>query len=252
MAKISVIIQTYNAEEHLDKVLDSVKDFDEVVVCDMESTDRTLEIAREHGARVVVYPRGEHRVCEAYRERAVHEATHPWVLVVDADELVTPQLKDFLYEDIEKNPQPHSWRIPRKNHFMKRWLKSHYPSYQHRFMPREGTTWPTTIHSVPTTAGPVMNIPAKRTDLALVHLYDADLNTLERKVANYTDTETVRRSGQTNPLRLVFDPAIVFFRSYFLRGGFRDGVPGLIHSVIDAHYRFLALAKVHEKKLRNG
>lgn len=247
--KISVVIQTYNAAEHLDRVLSSVSGFDEVIVADMESTDDTLEIARRHGARTVTYPRGGHTICEAYRERAVHEASHPWVLVVDADELVTPQLREFLYDDIRRNPQPHGWRIPRKNHFMGRWLKSHYPSYQNRFMPREGTTWPTTIHSRPTIAGPWADIPARRTDLALVHLYNADYNTIMRKVMGYTDNECERRDAQTNPLRLLFDPAVVFLRSYILRGGFRDGIPGLIHSVIDAQYRFAALAKVHQKRI---
>ena len=53
--KISVIINTYNAEQHLRKVLDSVKDFDEVVVCDMESTDHTLEIAKEYGCKIVTF-----------------------------------------------------------------------------------------------------------------------------------------------------------------------------------------------------
>lgn len=247
--KISVVIQTYNAEQHLARVLESVKDFDEVVVADMESTDSTVEIARAHGARVVTYPKGNHSICEAYRERAVHEATCPWVLVVDADELVTPALREFLYDDIRRNPKPHSWRIPRKNHYMGRWLKSHYPSYQYRFMPREGTTWPTTIHSQPTTLGPVANIPARRTDLALIHLYNEDYNAIMGKVMRYTDRETERRAKQTNPLRLLFDPMIVFLRSYLLRGGFRDGIPGLVHSVIDAQYRFAALAKVQEKRI---
>lgn len=249
-AKISVVIQTYNAEEHLARVLESVKDFDEVIVADMESTDRTLEIAHRHGARTVVYPRGEHRICEAYRERAVHEATHPWVLVVDADELVTPALRDFLYADIRSNPEPHSWRIPRKNYFMGRWLRSHYPSYQHRFMPREGATWPTVIHSHPSTEGPVQDIPARRTDLALVHLYDPEVKAVVAKLENYSDNEVGRRANRTNPLRLLWEPAMVFFRSYLLRGGFRDGVPGLIHSLLDAQYRFSALAKVQEKRIK--
>lgn len=248
--KISVVIQTYNAERHLARVLDAVKEFDEVIVADMESTDATRDIASHAGARVVVYPKGNHTICEAYRERAVHEASHPWVLVVDADELVTPELRTYLYDDIRRHPSPHSLLIPRKNHFMGRWMKSHYPSYQHRFMPREGTTWPTTIHSHPSTEGPVRKIPAKRTELALVHLYNEPYKEIMKKVDRYTDGEVERRSNKTNPLRLLFDPAFVFFRSYIVRGGFRDGIPGLIHSAIDAQYRFMALAKVQERRLR--
>ena len=73
--KISVVIQTYNAERQLARVLDAVKEFDEVIVADMESTDATRDIASHAGARVVVYPKGNHTICEAYRERAVHEAS---------------------------------------------------------------------------------------------------------------------------------------------------------------------------------
>ena len=65
--KISVIINTYNAKEHLAKVLESVKDFDEVVVCDMESTDSTVEIAQRYGARVVTFPKAGHKSAEPAR-----------------------------------------------------------------------------------------------------------------------------------------------------------------------------------------
>ena len=83
--KISVVINTYNAELHLQRVLDAVKDFDEVLVCDMESTDHTLEIARENGCRVVTFPKEGHTIVEPAREFAIHEATNKWVLVIDAD-----------------------------------------------------------------------------------------------------------------------------------------------------------------------
>ena len=58
--KISVVINTYNAETKLAKVLDTVKDFDEVVICDMESTDSTLDIARKYNCKIVTFPKGEH------------------------------------------------------------------------------------------------------------------------------------------------------------------------------------------------
>ena len=69
--KISVIINTYNAEQHLRKVLDSVKDFDEVVVCDMESTDATLDIARKYGCRGVTFERKDYNIVEPAREFAI-------------------------------------------------------------------------------------------------------------------------------------------------------------------------------------
>ena len=99
---ISVVINTYNAQEHLAKVLESVKDFDEVVVCDMESTDDTVKIAEKYGCRVVTFPKNGHTCCEPARTFAIQAARNPWVLVVDADEIVTPELREALYEVVKE------------------------------------------------------------------------------------------------------------------------------------------------------
>ena len=95
--RISVVINTYNASQHLAEVLETVKDFDEVVICDMESTDNTLDIARKYGCKIVIFPRGNYQICEPARQTAIDAASSKWVLVVDADELVTPELKQYLY-----------------------------------------------------------------------------------------------------------------------------------------------------------
>ena len=97
---ISVVINTYNAEEHLAECLEAVKDFDEIVVCDMESTDHTVEIAKRYGCKVVTFPKGNIRICEPARQFAIGSASHPWVLVVDADEIITPELRQYLYERV--------------------------------------------------------------------------------------------------------------------------------------------------------
>lgn len=87
---ISVVINTYNAEEHLKAVLEAVKDFDEIVICDMESTDQTLDIARSYNCKIITFPKGNLRIVEPARQFAIDKASSPWVLVVDADEVVTP------------------------------------------------------------------------------------------------------------------------------------------------------------------
>ena len=92
--KISVVINTYNAEKHLQRVIDAVRTFDEVLICDMESTDSTLDIARMNGCKIVTFPKGEHKSAEPARTFAIQSASCPWVLVVDADEIITPELHD--------------------------------------------------------------------------------------------------------------------------------------------------------------
>lgn len=73
--KISVVINTYNAEQHLSKVLEAVKDFDEIVVCDMESTDNTVKIAKDFGCRIVIFPKANHKSAEPARTFAIQSAS---------------------------------------------------------------------------------------------------------------------------------------------------------------------------------
>ena len=131
--KISVVINTYNAEQHLSAVLDSVRDFDEVLICDMESTDRTLQIAEQYGCRIITFPRGTYNIVEPARQFAIEQASHPWLLFVDADELVSPALRDFLYAHIEREDAEEGIAIPRKNYFMGRFMHACYPDYVLRF-----------------------------------------------------------------------------------------------------------------------
>lgn len=96
--KISVVIQTYNSEQFLERVLNSVKEFDEIVVCDMYSTDRTIEIARKFDCKIVYHKKTD--FCEPARNFAIHSATYDWVLVVDSDEIVPADLKDLPGKDV--------------------------------------------------------------------------------------------------------------------------------------------------------
>ena len=146
--RISAVVQTYNAEKHLERCLHALAPFDEILVVDMESTDATRDIAARHGARVVVKERGEHRMVEAYRNFAIHEARYDWVLVVDADEIVPRALADYLYAEIGRDPSPRAFLIPIKNYFMGRWMRANYPDVS-------STVW------MP--SGPMKSIRAPRT-----------------------------------------------------------------------------------------
>ena len=81
--KISIVINTYNAERYLEKSIQSVTEFDEIVICDMESTDSTLDIARRYNCKIVTFPKGNCTVVETARNFAISHASNPWVLVLD-------------------------------------------------------------------------------------------------------------------------------------------------------------------------
>ncbi len=246
--KISAIVQTYNASLHLDRVLKALEGFDEILLVDMESTDDTCEIARRHGAKVVVKPRGEHRIVEAYRDFAIHEGAHDWVLVVDADEIVPPRLREYLYEEITRDPSPRAILIPIKNYFMGRWMRCYYPDYIMRFFNRRGAHWPYRIHARPSHEGPEVKIPASRTDLAIIHLANESVAQTLAKMNSYTEREAERRAASFSPWKLLYEPPFRFFKTYVHKRGFREGWPGFIHAVHDAVYSFAILAKIHEKQ----
>ncbi len=245
---ISVVINTYNAELRLRKVLESVRKFDEVVVCDMESTDSTLDIAREFGCKIVTFPKNGITICEPARNTAIQAASCEWVLVVDADEVVTDKLRVYLYAAIEKEDCPDGLFVARKNHMFGLFVRSSYPDYQLRFFRKSLVDWPASIHAVPKVDGRVGRIPKRLHDLAFIHLADDPENKYVSKLNNYSDNEAVRRQGKrVGLLKLMFSPFFRFFKSYVIKGGFRLGKFGFIMSCNDAFYKFLVLAKMVER-----
>ena len=243
--KISVVINTYNAERDLEQVLEAVKDFDEVLICDMESTDNTLDIARKHGCRIVTFERKTvtferktYNIVEPAREFAIHEARFDWVLVVDADEIVTPELKQYLYQRIKENGCPDGLYIPRKNYIL-------------RFFRKDKTHWPPIIHCTPVVDGRVEKIPAKNKELAFEHLANDTVADIVRKANIYSENEVPRRRKKNyGVLALLCRPFYRCFKSYILKQGFRDGMPGFIHAMLEGYYQFVVVAKLLEERLQ--
>ena len=247
---ISVVINTYNAERHLEEVLQSVEGFDEVLVCDMESTDRTLEIARRHGCRIVTYPKGNHLSAEPARTFAIQQATHPWVLVVDADELVTPQLRDYLYRKIQQPDCPQGLYIPRRNRIMNQLERGRLRDHQLRFFIREGTTWPPFVHTFPQVNGRVERMKDGTDETILVHLDENYMHDRIEKLNRYSDNEVEKQAGRHYGVAALFyRPLWRFFKSYVMDQGYKNGVAGLINSMNVGLYQFLIVAKIIEKRI---
>lgn len=247
---ISVIINTYNASTYLDKVLDSVKDFDETVVCDMESTDNTVEIARAHGARVVCFHKGRHTCCEPARNFAISQARNEWVLVVDADELVPSSLRRHLYHYINGKNPANGLYIPRRNFIMDRFRRATYPDYQLRFFRKDFADWPPYVHSEPNIEGKIGKIPSNKMALALIHI-PLPLNRMLARLNDSTTAEVKKEgSNKVTLWTLTTKPLVSFLNAYLLKGGFRYGVPGFIAASHQAVYHLYSQGKIYEEGVK--
>ncbi len=247
--KISVVINTYNAEKYLRQVLESVRQFDEVVICDMESTDSTVAIAEEYGCLVVVFPKENHTIPEPARNFAIQSASSEYVLVVDADEEVPAALREYLYDLVAQPDCPAGVYLPRKNYFLGHYMHCYYPDYILRFFRRDAADWPPTIHSLPRVEGKTIYIPRKRKDLALIHLVNESIHELWDKMNRYTDNDAYRRRHKKyGTLALFYRPRVRFFKMFILKGGFRAGRAGYMKAKMDAAYQFMITSKIIEQR----
>lgn len=247
---ISVVINTYNAEQHLAECLEAVKDFDEIVVCDMESTDNTVEIAKRYGCKVVTFPKGNITIVEPARQFAIDSASYPWVLVVDADEIITPQLRQYLYERIKTGDCAEGLYIARHNKVMGMYNKDWSNDCQLRFFKREGTVWPSYIHAVPEIKGRVERAPKK---YEMLHLADVTTGQWINKMNQYTDNEVEKKSKRKFGIMALFlRPLWRFIFIFFFKGGFRNGKRGVLQAVQWAIYQQVLVSKIIEKRLREN
>ena len=245
---ISVVIHTLNSGEFIQQCLESVKDFDEVIVCDMYSEDNTIDIANKYGAKVIMHDPCN-GIVEPARTFAVNQVSMDWVFVVDSDEVVPEKLKKYLYKIAASDSSPDALFIPRKNYFMNKYMRAAFPDYQLRFFRKNKfTRWPVTIHSRPEIDGTIKKIP-KDKSLAFIHLEKNEIRLFISKTNKYSDWEVERRKDKKYSVAgLIFQPAFLFFQLYVLKGGFRDGKEGFIYTSLRAIYKYITIAKMIERK----
>jgi glycosyltransferase involved in cell wall biosynthesis len=242
--KLSVTVITRNEAADLDDALASVAWADEIVVVDSGSTDETAAIARRRTDRVVV------RDWPGYVEQknyAASIASHDWILSLDADERVTPQLADEIKGVVSGAPSEAAFRIPRVTFHLGRWVRTTdwYPDYQTRLYDRRAAQWTGQyVHEAVTVRGPIGRLRGELQHYAYRDIAD-HLETIDRYTtyAARQMREAGRRAGLFD---LAVHPPLAFLRNYIARGGIRDGVPGFVISALNSYYVFLKFAKLWE------
>ena len=249
LAPVSAVIITRNAKRHLPACLDSLAFCDEIVVVDSGSTDGTAELAADRGARVV---NKEWLGYGPQKQFAVEQAKHDWVLCVDSDERVSPELRASIAAALRAPAAP-VYRMPRRNQFLGRWLAhgEGYPDWSPRLFNRLNARWSDDlVHEKVLYAVTPGTLKGD-----LMHDSYDDLGAYLERQNRYTtlqarrDYEAGRRVGV---FHLVFSPVVRFLKFYFLRLGFLDGTAGFLHIAIGCMNSCVKYAKLIELQRTEG
>ena len=250
-AKLTALIPAGNEERHLEACIATVRFADEVmVVVDEASTDATLEIARRLADTVLVH---RYENSAAQKNWAIPQAAHPWLLVVDSDERVTPELEADVRRVLEADGPADGYRIFRVNHFMGErivgcgWQRDDvlrlFRRDRSRYQDRH-------VHAdiIPADDAPyrVEHLEGK-----FLHYTFDSFEQYLRKHSRYAGWAGEDRAGKTPVVgwrQLLFRPMWRFFRQFFLYAGWRDGLTGFVICWMAAHSVFLKYAHVWEKQ----
>lgn len=251
---VAAVLNTLDEERRIAYALRSVRPWvDEIVVVDMESTDRTAEIARSFGARVVAHPRVG--FVEPARAFACAQTSADWIVVLDADELVPPALARRLLA-IARADEADAVRVPRVNHLLGAPLlhSGWNPERDRhlRFFKRGAVDLPERIHQhiAPRPGARQLDL-ADRPGEALVHLSHVDAAAFLDKLNRYTtiEAEQALARGERPPTALgaLKSAAREWAARYLRHGGWRDGWRGFYLSLFMAGYRLAIAAKQTER-----
>jgi (heptosyl)LPS beta-1,4-glucosyltransferase len=247
--KISVVVNTFNEEKNLERCLRSVEPLaDEIVVVDMHSTDKTAQIAKKFKAKVFLHEYT--RYVEPARNFALRQAQGDWILLLDADEEISPSLAQTLAKMAQAGEV--DWvELPRKNIIFGQWVKNSrwWPDFLPRFFKRGKVSIPAKIHAPYEKEGRGIRLPAEEEN-ALVHYhYESIFQYLER-LNRYTDIQSEELKKESYLFHwqdLIIKPANEFFSRFFAGEGYKDGLHGLALALLQAFSEFILYLKLWEK-----
>src|SRR5512140_1703678 len=240
---LSCTIICHDEEEGIRAALESVKWCDEIVVVDSFSTDRTVEICREYTDRVYQRPWPGFVEQKAF---ALEQTRCPWVLNLDADERVSPELRREI-EGVLRSPDADGYYVPRLVYYLGRWWRrgGWYPDYRLRLFRRDKVVW----GGIDPHEKVVLNGRSRRLRGPLLHYTYRDVGDHVATINGFSGVaarELLLRGRETTWPDLVLRPLWRFFRFYVLRRGFTQGLAGLFVAQSAAFYVFARYAKLWE------
>lgn len=241
-----MVISAYNEEEKIEKCLSSVKDIaDEIIFVDNSSTDGTVRIARKYTDKV--FSRENNPMLNVNKNFGFTKATSDWILSLDADEEVTRELASEIMQ-LSESEAISGYFIPRKNIIFGKWIRhtGWYPDYQLRlFRADKGRFAEKQVHEVISLVGATEHLKNP-----MEHLnYENITQFLNKMVKTYTVSEAenlISQGYKYNSLDLVRMPLSEFLKRYFAESGYKDGMHGLVLSLLQGFYHFVVFLRLWE------
>jgi len=254
MIPLSVIVITKNEEHNIVPCLESVRWADDIVVVDAQSKDRTIALARQFTESVFIEPWKGFAEAKSF---AVLQTRHEWVLWLDADERVTPELHKEIESLLASAPQFVAYSVARRAFFLNRWIRHSgwYPGRVVRLFRKDRAIFfEAAVHE-----GLVVNGEQGELRNDLLHFTDPNLFHYMAKFNRYTSLaseEATKNGKRFRFVDLAIRPPWIFVKMYFVRLGILDGMQGLLLALLSSAYVFTKYAKIwessHDKNLHPG
>lgn len=256
--RLTVVLAVKNEAHQIRECLDQLRFADEIVVVDMHSTDGTAEICRELAGQVLVHDGGAHGLIHANKNLGFRAAQGPWILNLDADERLTPELRDEILAVLAApEPEVVAYALPFTHYFFGKYLRhGGFRGGLIRLFRKGKLFYPEDrAHSSPRVDGKVEDLQN-----LVVHFNHRTIRAFVEKMNRYTESDAAlllehKKGGLRNrPLprrlapKLITAPVRVFWNRYIHHAGFLDGVHGLVAAALLAFYQFVEYAKVWELK----
>lgn len=243
---ISLVVIAFNEEHNIARCLDSVPFASEKLVVDSYSSDRTVEIAQSVGARVI---QEKWRGFGAQKAFATENAKYDWIISLDADEALSPELQIEIYKRFHLLDQETGYLIPRLSFHLGRWIRhgGWYPDLQLRLFHRRNCQWNLAgLHEkVQVKNQQKLNSPIRHWVFADL----ADQVNTNNRYSSLGTQELINKKESFSLLKLIFRPFGKFLECYFFKLGFLDGMPGFIIAIGAAYSLFLRYAKLWEYQM---
>ncbi|KAA3638620.1 MAG: glycosyltransferase family 2 protein [Proteobacteria bacterium] len=246
--KISVVITTFNAEKTIKTCLDSVAWADEVIVLDSYSEDKTLDIIADFPA--VICRQQTFKGYAQQKQDVIDMAGHDWVLLLDADECLTPKAIKKIQQWQSKKPKADGYNMPRIEwvfwHWAHPWVKRN--EFIRLFRRSKSHMSRDLVHESIQVEGVV-----KRLYAPFKHYGETSIQVKLEKINRYSELsaqQKFERGKRCTAMRLFFYPIFYFFRQYFIKRQIFNGVAGVVNATLNSYYAYLKYAKLYELQQR--